>query len=131
MPNYPTDPPRPPVDQPVTIYHAQPHGNCDPLRRPIIPEIYVDVTDLMDEKRVMLSRHESQKQWLDETQGMGSYLDAMAQLLGEVGKMSERFTYAEGWRRRLHYGYCAEGANPLLDALPTDVWHVDTSQNLR
>ena len=31
MPNYPTIPPRPPVEQTVTIYHAQPHGNRDPL----------------------------------------------------------------------------------------------------
>src|SRR5262245_43239003 len=31
MPNYPTQPTRPPVGQCVTIYHAQPHGNRDAL----------------------------------------------------------------------------------------------------
>ncbi len=31
MPNYATSPKRAPVEQPVTIYHAQPHGNRTPL----------------------------------------------------------------------------------------------------
>ncbi len=31
MPNFATDPPRPIVDQPVTVYHSQPNGNRDPL----------------------------------------------------------------------------------------------------
>lgn len=131
MPNFPTDPPRPPVGQPVTVYHAQPHGNCDPLRNPIVPEIFIDVTDLMDEKRAMLAHHESQKRWLDETQGMGSYLDAMGALLHETGEMSGRFTYAEGWRRRLHYGFCPEDAAPLIDALPEETRHRAPARALR
>jgi hypothetical protein len=32
--------------------------------------------------------------------------------------MSGRFAYAEGWTRHLHLGYCAEDADPLLEALP-------------
>ena len=123
MPNFHTDPPRPPVDQPVTVYHAQPHGNRDPLRHPVIPELFVDVTGLMDAKRAMLAHHESQKRWLGETQGMGSYLDAMAEICREIGEMSGRFPYAEGWRRRLHYGFCVEDADPLTDALPARMWH--------
>src|SRR5512143_4014195 len=31
MRNLPTDPPVPPVDRPVTVYHAQPYGNREPL----------------------------------------------------------------------------------------------------
>jgi len=31
--------------------------------------------------------------------------------------MSGRFEYAEGWRRHLHLGFCAETADPLTDAL--------------
>jgi LmbE family N-acetylglucosaminyl deacetylase len=123
MSNFPTDPPRPPVDQPVTVYHAQPHGNRDPLRHRVVPELFIDVTDLMDEKRAMLAHHTSQKRWLYETQGMGSYLDAMAEICHEIGEISGRFSYAEGWRRRLHYGFCAEDANPLTDALPEGTWH--------
>jgi N-acetylglucosamine malate deacetylase 1 len=126
MPNFPTEPSRPAVDQPVTVYHAQPHGNRDPLRQLVRPELYVDITDLMSEKRAMLAHHESQKLWLDESQGMDSYLDAMADLCSEVGRMSGRFAYAEGWRRRSHLGFCAVDDNPLAAALNPMVWMPET-----
>ncbi len=74
MPNFPVDPPRPVTDQDVTIYHAQPHGNCDALRNPIVPDLFVDVTQVIDRKTEMLTRHQSQKRWLDLSQGMDSYL---------------------------------------------------------
>lgn len=125
MRNFPTDPARGSVDQPVTVYHAQPHGNRDPLRRLVTPEIAVDVTDLMDRKRAMLAYHESQKRWLDETQGMGSYLDAMADICREIGELSSRFAYAEGWRRRLHLGFCAPEADPLSAALGDRAWTLE------
>jgi hypothetical protein len=35
----------------------------------------------------------------------------------EVGALSGCFTHAEGWRRHLHYGFCAENADPLKEAL--------------
>jgi hypothetical protein len=35
----------------------------------------------------------------------------------DLGKMSRKFRYAEGWRRHLHLGYCSETADPLRDAL--------------
>jgi len=31
--------------------------------------------------------------------------------------MSRRFRHAEGWRRHSHWGFCAEDADPLRDAL--------------
>jgi len=116
-PNFPTDPPRDAVGGKVTIYHCQPYGNRDPLDAVVRPEMYVDVTDFIDRKRDMLSRHRSQKQWLDESQGLGSYLDKMQQLCGEVGRMCGRFQYAEGWRKHLHLGFCDAGDDPLRDAL--------------
>jgi LmbE family N-acetylglucosaminyl deacetylase len=117
MPNYPTDPARPPVDQEVTVYHALPHGIVDPLRCPINPDLYVDISAVIERKRTMLALHASQKEWLDESQGMDSYLTAMEDASRRVGKLSGRFAYAEGWRRRLHLGFCAEDADPLVDAL--------------
>ena len=33
----------------------------------------------------------------------------------KVGEMSKIFKYAEGWRRHLHVGFCAEDADPLKD----------------
>jgi hypothetical protein len=38
----------------------------------------------------------------------------------EVGRMSGVFEHAEGWRRHLHRGFCAEDADPLL-AVPGTV----------
>jgi LmbE family N-acetylglucosaminyl deacetylase len=91
MPNFPTDPPRDAITQPVTVYHAQPHGNRDPLGNP------------------------------DQSQGMDSYLNTMQELAREVGALSGRFEYAEGFRRHIHYGLCDATADPLSASLRTSV----------
>jgi N-acetylglucosamine malate deacetylase 1 len=117
MPNFPVDPPRHTTEQDVTVYHAQPHGNCDSLCNPIVPEIFVDVTQVIARKAEMLIRHQSQKRWLDLSQGMDSYLHTMRDLSREVGRMSARFQFAEGWRRHLHLGFSRNDADPLVDAL--------------
>ena len=65
----------------------------------------------------MLACHKSQQQWLDTSQGLNSYLETMHELLREVGTMSGRFEYAEGWRRHIHLGLCPPTADPLRDAL--------------
>jgi LmbE family N-acetylglucosaminyl deacetylase len=125
MPNFPVQPPRPITSQEITIYHAQPHGNCDQLRQPIVPEYFVDVGDLLDRKRQMLACHASQKAWLDASQGMDSYLNTMSELCGEIGRLSGVFTYAEGWRRHSHLGFCSPDADPLFDALTSHVVRVE------
>ncbi len=119
MPNFPTDPPRDAVTQPVTVYHAQPHGNRDPLGEAVTPSIFVDITGPIERKRDMLNCHQSQKVWLDQSQGMDSYLNTMQELAREVGALSGRFEYAEGFRRHIHYGLCDETADPLSESLGT------------
>jgi len=117
MPNFPTEPPREPVSGKVTVYHAQPYSNRDPLRRPVMPDLFVDVSDLIDQKIAALAEHQSQKRWLDESQGHDSYLETLRQLDAEVGRMSGNFQYAEGWRRHLHLGYCDAEDDPLREDL--------------
>jgi len=117
MPNFEADPPRATVNEPLTIYHAMPYGLRDPLRRIVHPEMWVDVSDVMDEKRRMLALHQSQKAWLDASQGIDAYLELMDGLCAEMGRMSGRFRHAEGWTRRLHLGYGSPEADPLADAL--------------
>ncbi len=117
MPNYPTDPPRPPVAGEMVVYHAQPHGNRDPFGEPVRPHFFVDISGVIERKRDMLACHASQKEWLDVSQGMDSYLQTMLDLSAETGRLSERYAYAEGWRRRLHYGFGAPDADPLRDLL--------------
>lgn len=117
MPNFPVDPPHAPVSQPVTVYHAQPFSHRDPLRRPVEPDFYVNVTEVLERKVEMLAKHASQKRWLDESQSHDSYLQTLRDLDEECGRMSGLFPYAEGWRRHLHLGFCGEKDNPLFDAL--------------
>lgn len=117
MPNYPTEPARTPVEQSVTIYHAQPHGNRDPLRQLVRPELFVNVASVMEAKTAMLACHKSQQQWLDTSQGLNSYLAAMRELMLEVGSMSGRFELAEGWRRHNHLGLSPTDSDPLSEVL--------------
>jgi LmbE family N-acetylglucosaminyl deacetylase len=117
MPNFPTDPPREAAAATITVYHAQPHGNRDPLGNVVRPGLFVDITSVRSRKREMLNCHQSQKKWLDQTQGMDSYLDTMDGFAREVGALSGRFEYAEGFRRRLHYGFCDENDDPLAEAM--------------
>ena len=74
MTNVDSIPRRQPTAKEVVLYHAMPHGLRDGLRRLIVPDFYVDITDVIDRKEKMLALHESQKSWLDRTQGMDSYL---------------------------------------------------------
>ena len=116
--NYPVPPDSPePFGGDVTLYHAMPYGLRGPFRERVHPGQYVDVTDTIEDKRAMLACHKSQKEWLDHSQGLDAYLDTMTEFAWDVGKMSGRFEYAEGWRRRLHAGYSQEDDDPLREAL--------------
>lgn len=117
MKNFPTDPPRPAVLSDVTVYHAQPQGNRDFFGNLVRPSLFVDVGDVLEEKVAMLAEHKSQKDWLDRSQGVGSYLDLLRSLARETGQMSGRFEFAEGWRRRNPPGFCAPDADPLREVL--------------
>jgi LmbE family N-acetylglucosaminyl deacetylase len=117
MPNYRTSPARRAINESTTVYHALPHGLRDGLRRRIEPELFVDTSLVQKEKRAALACHASQKEWLDATQGMDSYLHAMETFSAEVGRMSGAFASAEGWRRHAHLGFCAEDDDPLRDLL--------------
>jgi LmbE family N-acetylglucosaminyl deacetylase len=117
MPNFKTAPPRPTADGEVTVYHAMSHGLCDGLRRRLIPGAYVNTTSMHKTQLKALAAHKSQQNWLDVSQGLNSYLLAMEDMSLEVGRMSKRFKHAEGWRRHLHFGFCAPDADPLAQAL--------------
>lgn len=122
MKNYATTPPADPYSGDVAVYHALPHGLRDAMRRLIRAGQYVDITTNLDVKREMLACHKTQKEWLDATQGMDSYLLEMEQMSATVGEMSGRFQYAEGWRRHSHLGFSAAGFDPLTEALGNLCW---------
>ena len=117
MPNFETDPPTETFPGPVTIYHSQPHGNRTPMCELVVPHFAVNIAEVLPVKEAALACHASQKDWLDASQGMGSYIQTMRDLCGEVGRMTKRFTIAEGWRRRQHWGFCGPNDDPLREAL--------------
>ena len=117
MPNYRTVPRVRAVAGDVTLYHALPHGLRDPLGRPVVAGAWVNTGSVQEAKRAALAKHVSQRSWLDESQGMDSYVRAMDDFGREQGRQSRRFAYAEGWQRHSHLGFCAPEADPLRDAL--------------
>ncbi|HNX36567.1 MAG TPA: PIG-L family deacetylase [Kiritimatiellia bacterium] len=125
LPSYVTDPPVPSTNKPVAIYHSLPHALMDMMRNPVVPEFCIDVGSVMDQKREMLAQHKSQSEWLDATQGMGSYVESMVHAAHDVGSRYGGCEYAEGWRRHNHMGYCGAGFAPLQTLLKKGLKTVD------
>ncbi len=117
MKNYVSEPPREPFMKDVVVYHALPYGLVDMINRPVIPDFFIDIERVLEKKRRMLACHESQKRWLDQSQGMDAYLNTMEEQSGAVGRMSGRFSYSEGWKKHAHLGFCSPDARPLEDFL--------------
>ncbi len=115
MLNFNSMPSRTPESYDCTIYHALPHTLRDPLRRPIIPGLFVNTATVHETKLEALKAHQSQQNWLDVSQKLNSYLQVMEEISLKVGQMSKTFRYAEGWRRHLHYGFCGRDDDPLQE----------------
>lgn len=115
MPNYTTTPPRESANYDCTIYHALPHTLYDNLYGKIVPNAFVNTSDVQEVKLQALKAHKSQQNWLDVSQNLNSYLQTMENISLEVGNISGKFRHAEGWRRHLHFGFCAPGTDPLAE----------------
>jgi len=122
MRNYRTDPVRPPVQTDLGLYHALPYGLRDMLGRPVEAAFSVDIATVLEEKKALLACHASQKDWLDQSQGLQSYVTTMEDMSRTVGTRSTRFAFAEGWRRHNPLGYSAAGHDPLRDLLGDLAW---------
>lgn len=118
--NFKTDPDRPTYEGDVTVYHCMPHGGRDFIRRAVEPSAWVNTTEVHSVSREALSAHESQKQWLDETQGMNDYLTSHDDHAREMGRQSGVFKMAEGWWRHLHMGFSQADTDPLAEVLGKD-----------
>jgi LmbE family N-acetylglucosaminyl deacetylase len=117
MPNFITRPRRATWAGDTTVYHAMPHGLRDGMRQKVQPGLFVDVGSVRETKLAALACHASQQRWLRATQGMNSYVKASDDMAREVGRMSHKFKYAEGWRQHSHLGFSATDHNPLAAAL--------------
>jgi LmbE family N-acetylglucosaminyl deacetylase len=118
MRNWLSVPALPPTFQDCYIYHCNPHGNHDGMRNLVVPSLYVDITEQIETKENMLRCHASQKEWLDTSQGMDSYLITMREICAEMGRMAPNpVPYAEGFRQHMHGGLSAQDGDPLRDIL--------------
>jgi N-acetylglucosamine malate deacetylase 1 len=122
MRNFQTSPAVAPFHKELAIYHSLPHGLHDCMRQRIFAGQYVDIAPVFDLKKEMLSQHKTQKEWLDISQGMNSYLKEMERMCREMGKMSGRFELAEGWRRHNHIGFSKNDYDPLTGLLGKGCW---------
>lgn len=122
--NFDTRPSRDHFTDDCALYHAMPTGLADRIRRRVRPGAYADTTSVQAIKRRALESHESQREWLDSSQGMGCYVSAMDEMSEEVGRMSGRFKHAEGWTRHLYRGYTASDEDPLARILG-DRYYID------
>jgi LmbE family N-acetylglucosaminyl deacetylase len=118
MRNWHSSPALGPTSQDVYLYHANPHSNRDALRNPVVPSLYVDIADQITVKEEMLRRHVTQKEWLDTSQGMDSYLITMREICAEIGQMAPLpLAFAEGFRQHLHVGLSAADSDKLAEVL--------------
>jgi len=115
MPNFSSVPARATDHYDCILYHAMPHGLRDPFGRPVMAGAFVNTEAVHATKLEALKAHRSQQQWLDVSQQLNSYLQTMDDMALEVGRMSARFRYAEGWRRHLHYGFGGPDTDPLRE----------------
>ena len=97
----------------VAVYHSLPLSLKDQLNKPVIPDVFVDVTPVIQKKRECLNCHRSQKEWLDASQGLDAYLDDMQQRCEAMGRLSGFCRFAEGWIRHNPIGFCPEDFDPL------------------
>ncbi|MFO7902960.1 MAG: PIG-L deacetylase family protein [Planctomycetota bacterium] len=114
-----SNPPRQPTDQDVYLYHAQPHLNRDGMREFVVPNLMVNISSEMDTKLKMLACHESQREWLGDTQGLDDYLESMRRAGLELAEMlrTQEWTYAEGFRQHSHVGFSRRDHDLLAEVL--------------
>jgi N-acetylglucosamine malate deacetylase 1 len=92
------------------LYYSDPVEGIDPMGNRVYPQFYVNIESQIENKRRMLSCHESQRDWLRRHHGMDEYLDRMLAWAEKFGREAG-FQYAEGLRQHLGHGYPHE---PLL-----------------
>ena len=112
VPNYRTGPAAPLTSIPH-LYFMDPIGGRDRSGVRIRPDFGVDVGDVMEIKRRMLSQHRSQVGWVARQHGVPDFVQSMEAWAERRGR-DFGVAYAEGFRRYRHHPY---PSTPALEAL--------------
>jgi len=123
IPNFAVDPAREAKHGPVALYHAPPLGCRTGLNETVFPTLFVNIESVVQDKVRMLLAHESQMDWLRQTQTMTSLEEVVLAESRAVGKLSGVFPCAEAFTPHDHRGYCPEDFKPLEEALGVDVFY--------
>lgn len=112
MPNYKSIPPMKASEWPLAIYHSDAQ-----VENSIPPEFVVNVDSVMEEKKIMLKKHESQYKFLEETQAGEDYVEQLYYLNHSTANIYGKCQYAEGYRKHYYLGFGPKDFNPLKEAL--------------
>jgi LmbE family N-acetylglucosaminyl deacetylase len=113
--NYTTGAPQaaPPLDRIPHLYFMDPVGGVDRDGREVVPDFVVNVESVIEEKKLMLARHKSQREWLLKHHGIDDYLETMERWTRECGRRAG-LEFGEGFRRYKGHPY---PQTPLLEEL--------------
>lgn len=98
------------------LYFMDALGGMDREGKPILPDFVVNVESAFEEKKMMLSRHKSQRDWLLAHHGMDNYLQTMEDWTRECGRRAG-VELGEGFRIYKGHPY---PQSPLLEELLGD-----------
>ena len=95
------------------LYYAQPMEGIDIFGKKVIPQFYVDISGLMDQKLEMLACHESQRNWLRAHHGIDKYIESVRRFSNSLGQRASfvagrEITYAEAFRQHCGHAYPAD-----------------------
>ncbi len=96
--------PAKPTGKTPALYYADPIEGLDAMGERRWPQFYVNITETIDQKKELLSRHASQRDWLRAHHGVDQYLNQMAEWAAKFG-VECGLDFAEGFRQHLGHGY--------------------------
>ena len=103
-----------PAFEPVPyLYYCDPMEGKDMLGRPVHPDIYMDISEEIENKKRMLACHESQRNWLLVHHQIDEYILSMKRLAEKRGKEAG-VEYAEGLRQHLGHGFPQDNILPEI-----------------
>ncbi len=105
--------PAPPLGGIPHLYFMDPVGGVDRDGNPVPPDFVVNVESVFEEKKIMLAKHKSQREWLLKHHGIDDYLDTMERWTRECGR-SAGVEFGEGFRIYKGHPY---PQSPLLEEL--------------
>jgi LmbE family N-acetylglucosaminyl deacetylase len=115
--NYVTNQPNPakPTKSVPFLFYADASGSEDRFGASIAVDFYVDISSVIENKKEMLSKHQSQRSWLKKQHGIDDYIEKMLSW-GRRRGAEVGIHFVEAFRQ--HRGTPFPTENLLLEILP-------------